>query len=407
MEVIDRSEYANATRSKDGKTTRPVPIMFYKTYLVKQYLQFTDWLVWQDFDLIVKNPHNWFEQYLAEHGDDRFHLLLTDLSDNINNGAFMLRNSAWGQRFVDHWLFLCSNRNRYIFTDNGPFAEAVLRFSSHSLPEHCGHYEFDSCLQEMAAAQKSATYRKGVLKGPKSQGRGAGGRAFVNCLGKYKERMMGPWNRKRHRAMGRVRFVATAEGFNVHGWGQWKGGSGGTKNANRGKGANEPVSVISNQRGDFFVDSMFVLHNKDFDIRVPPSSIDCPLVQQQSIQGHGAEASSRPTLIPIDDMVKREGAYMMSAEIGGFCDMDHEACQRAHFPACHPGSIATAKSSRAKKLRPISRTGIKERKELLVTQKSPMGSSPVPPIAREPLINVRGRQGCTGAQVDPPRAAGG
>ena len=38
----------------------------------RYYLQFTDWLVWLDYDLIVKNPHNWFEQYM----DSRFELLV-------------------------------------------------------------------------------------------------------------------------------------------------------------------------------------------------------------------------------------------------------------------------------------------------------------------------------------------
>ena len=43
----------------DNSKITKTPIMFYKTYLVSQYLQFTDWLVWMDYDLIVKNPHNW------------------------------------------------------------------------------------------------------------------------------------------------------------------------------------------------------------------------------------------------------------------------------------------------------------------------------------------------------------
>ena len=48
IEVVDNS-----------KIQDKMPIMFYKTYLVSHYLQFTDWLVWMDYDLIVKNPHNW------------------------------------------------------------------------------------------------------------------------------------------------------------------------------------------------------------------------------------------------------------------------------------------------------------------------------------------------------------
>ena len=65
VEVIDNSEEGNVGRFQDGMSITAVPVMFYKVYLVKHYLQFTDWLVWQDFDLIVKNPHHWFEQYLT------------------------------------------------------------------------------------------------------------------------------------------------------------------------------------------------------------------------------------------------------------------------------------------------------------------------------------------------------
>ena len=59
-----------------------------------------------DYDLIIKNPHNWFEQYM----DSRFELLVTDHAEDVNNGAFMLRNSEWGNAFVDHWLNVSSTR---------------------------------------------------------------------------------------------------------------------------------------------------------------------------------------------------------------------------------------------------------------------------------------------------------
>ena len=174
IEVVDNSKIQNT-----------VPIMFYKTYLVSHYLQFTDWLVWMDYDLIIKNPHNWFEQYL----DTRFELLVTDHENDINNGAFMLRNSPWGRKFVEHWLFLCKDRNKYKFTDNGPFAEAVLRFGSNDLPKlkKC-KYTHDGCYREML-----------------SQGAGKGvGKFYIECLGKIKTKLMGPWNRTVHRDMGKL-----------------------------------------------------------------------------------------------------------------------------------------------------------------------------------------------------------
>ena len=53
IEVVNTNPHNN-TGAIDS-----MPIMYYKPYLVSHYLQFTDWLVWMDYDLIVKNPHNW------------------------------------------------------------------------------------------------------------------------------------------------------------------------------------------------------------------------------------------------------------------------------------------------------------------------------------------------------------
>ena len=52
-------DYRYVIEVVDNSNVKGVAIMFYKIYLVSFYLQFTDWLVWMDYDLIVKNPHNW------------------------------------------------------------------------------------------------------------------------------------------------------------------------------------------------------------------------------------------------------------------------------------------------------------------------------------------------------------
>ena len=36
----------------------------YKLHVLKTYLPFTDWLVYLDPNVIVRNPHNWMEQYV-------------------------------------------------------------------------------------------------------------------------------------------------------------------------------------------------------------------------------------------------------------------------------------------------------------------------------------------------------
>ena len=98
----------------------------------------------------------------------------------------MLRNSPWGKAFVDHWLFLSTKRNKYQFTDNGPFAETVLRFGSNDLPSwsNCS-YSRDYCYNMMT----------------KKSGKG-NGKEYVICLGKIKAKLTGDWNRTEHRDMG-------------------------------------------------------------------------------------------------------------------------------------------------------------------------------------------------------------
>ena len=67
------------------------------------------------------------------------------------------------------------------------------------------------------------------------------GAAWLHCLGRVKEKAMGPWNRTATRTMGRVKFASTAGGFNSHSWEGWKAKSGRTADT-------------------YFRDGMFVLH---------------------------------------------------------------------------------------------------------------------------------------------------
>ena len=379
VEVIDNRKKLDDRYAIDSGNVGSVPIMLYKAYMVKYYLQFTDWLVWQDFDLIVKNPHNWFEQYLSsqKYGDDRFHLILTDHNSSINNGAFMLRNSAWSRSFVDHWIHLSSTR-QYPFSDNGPFAETVLRFGSLSFPKDEKGYIFDSCLRQMRTAAmkerlKQKKRKEASANEKEKQELEAGIVGWVSCLWKVKSRLMGPWKRERQRVMGRIRFVAMANGFNAHSWKQWKGdGNYGSTN----KGDRVESLSTKKKRKNYFVDSMFVLHSKDFEGRVPPNSLECPLTMQNYGGMH-----LPVTRIPITELINIEGSYMMSSDLGGFCDLDEVACQLAHFPACNPAT---------KQLCPMSRAGIQSRKKLLVGSTS-ISKDP-PPIPMESFGNIRGQK---------------
>jgi len=284
----------------DKKLT--VPVQYYKVYVVQHYLKYADYLVWLDYDLIVKNPHNWFEQYI----DDRFDLVVTDHKNDINNGAFILRNNEWGNAFMEYWVELSSNRTKYPFTDNGGFAEAVLRFGAQNMPSDCA-YTYDTCVEEMRAKYKTIKAMSG---------------AFVKCAGRLKQRMMGPWNATTHRDLGRIRFVGTRTGFNTHGWEDWKAKSGRTKDA-------------------YFQDRMFILHNKYFDVRVAKSSIQCPstqFAQHRTFLGSLFDQKKPQfTLLNVDKAMGREGSYMLS-EFGA-CDLDEDGCRRQFFPLCRPRDL--------------------------------------------------------------------
>ena len=245
-------------------------------------------------------------------------------------GGFLIRNSPWGRTFVDHWLALtvkkagsrkyskncrsakdpkeceinmceinmsakdpekCDERTavpQYPFTDNGAFAETALRFGSWGMPLDC-QYKPNTCLTRISRI-KAGTDKKARDKKASD---------WVACLGETKNELMGSWNRTRNRDLGRVRFVATAQGFNSRGLEEWKGNTGRT-------------------RGSFFQDGMFVLHNKDFKDRVPSSSVTC-------YQAEDATSA-------IARMFRTTGSFMLSKE--GFCDLDSVDCRREHFTSC-------------------------------------------------------------------------
>ena len=258
-------------------------VQYYKPHLVKQYLELTDWLVFLDYDLIVKHPHNWYEQYI---GTNEYDLVVTDHKEDINNGAFMLRNSQWGRAFAKHWVALSdSGRQTYPFSDNGPFAEATLRFGTRLKRPECRH-EFNVCVKDMK--DKGAARMKGV--------------AWLHCLGRIKNAVMAGWERNATRTMGRVKFAATASGFNSHSWEDWKAKSGRSSDT-------------------YFRDGMFVLHNKYFTKRVPRTSVACPMA-----------SATYP--------FNKQGAYVLSEK--GVCNLDEPACRAAHFESTRSAAGAAA-----------------------------------------------------------------
>lgn len=203
----------------------------------------------------------------------RYDLIITDHRNDINNGAFILRNSEWSHAFVQHWVELSADRVTYPFSDNGPFTESVLRFGSLAKSANC-QYVSNACVN--ASNTRGAPRLKG--------------REWLLCAAQQKDRCMGPWRRNLTRTMGRIMFASTASGFNSHSWEPWKAKTG-------------------RQRDSYFKNGMFVLHSKYFGERVPLSSVTCPMAK-----------SSYPNT---------QGSYVLSEK--GVCGLDKAACRRLHF----------------------------------------------------------------------------
>ena len=208
------------------------------------------------------------------------------LQMDINNGGFLLRNSEWGRDFVERWhsITVGEKFKNYPFTDNGPFTETVLRMGTAGLPEN-DRYKATHCLKQIHG--KNNARQKG---GP-----------WLECVTGVKNRVAGPWARNKTRELGPVRFVATANGFNTHGWEEWKAKKGRTQET-------------------FFQDGMFVLHNKKFAERVSSTSISCP------------QAAGLPEDTLKSNYLKRVGTFAFSEF--GVCNLDNSVCRRQHFGNC-------------------------------------------------------------------------
>jgi hypothetical protein len=148
--------------------------------------------------------------------------------------------------------------------------------------------------------------------------------------------------------------VSTASGFNTHGWEAWK--------ARGGKRTRET----------FFMDGMFVLHNKNFKTRVPASSVTCPVVESS-----GANISK---------FVKRQGVYMISST--GICDMDDGLCRKEHFGG-DPDCKLNAPQAKKQPLELMSRKGIEMRKLMMLSEKEKKGKGPKIPARAVQYDNLR------------------
>ena len=335
LEFFPRSPPA---RDDSGK---PVQAMYYKPYFVRRLLPLADWLVWMDFDLIVTNPHHWFETYavaadriareLAAKGDGgrgggaRYDLVMSDRSFEMNNGGFMLRNSPWSRRFVDQWLALCELKT------------AREAREAHPGKVRTGNYTVDAAQAsdiERARAlcpprNVRALVRIGLVRairapaqsGPTDQGPFEvaldelavpgvrppppakpcpKGTDVIECFRAAFQRRLGPERDEAgYRRLGRVLFAGGMLQFNTHG--------------------------VSTK----FTDGHFILHNKDFGGHVLPSSIACAHAAGLVRRDDGGVATCDRLVGP--DAPQDGRGLLLSRH--GVCDTSEDACRKRSFPS--------------------------------------------------------------------------
>ena len=183
-----------------------LPITFRKIDAVAQALQeegagwcaHREWVAWLDADLFIVDASRRLSSWLepGDSGDGAGSLpmlVMTDHSAMLNNGAFLLRRSAWArQQFLPLWRNLSRSRTvHWPFTDNGAMLEAILR-------SFVPGYAPLSCSRSRHGHTTDHT-------------------AFLGCVNGALRQAFGPVRARGWRGARGLRLVAPQEGFNNHG----------------------------------------------------------------------------------------------------------------------------------------------------------------------------------------------
>lgn len=213
---------------------------WYKPHGIAKWLHRVDYLIYLDMDLVVKRTDVDFVAKFTKEAD----LTVTDHNRALNNGAFVLKNSAWGRKFLSRWTTLSDSMFQFPFSDNGSFIEAILTF----IP---GYKK--NCMKTGTKASEYLTCAEKFLKGVLGKFDGETDRVFKTEDG------------------GMVRFVAPKFGFNSHEY-----------NAKR-------PSMGWDKKACFNPDTGFILHTKEWTKEVPEGSDECPASQSGKLTTKGGE----------------------------------------------------------------------------------------------------------------------
>ena len=350
------------------------------------------------------NPLNWCYSIAYRYFDSFHDLIVNDHHSIISSEAFAIRNSPWSHSFVEEWSQLSSALSRYPFKESGAFAETILRFGAKDLLSSTASneaamtkaastlYRNNTCRSRVEALMLNSTaneagntrkelplhtkmmqhitrlsdvteempYSHQILSQRDRSRTNSSlmkmlSKKFARCISQQKNIAMGPWERERHRSLGRIKFVSTASGFGAY----VKKSDAVPKNIEETaqKADKYPLEELTS-----FSDGNFIVHSQNFRVRVSAPSISCPQVTNSSFQLSREDGSGPQFLPPIDVFSQNEGVYMISVD--GACDMSRMDCKRLHFPL-HLNSLEEDVHCSKRHLMPFSRIGIRTRKGII------------------------------------------
>ena len=347
------------------------------------------------------NPLNWCYSIAYRYFDSFHDLIVNDHHSIISSEAFAIRNSPWSHSFVEEWSQLSSALSRYPFKESGAFAETILRFGVKDLVSSTASneaamsktastlYRNNTCRFRVEALMLNSTANEAgntmkdlplhtkmmqhitrlsdvteeipyshQMFAQRDRSRTNShmkmlSKEFARCLSQQKNNAMGPWERERHRSLGRIKFVSTASGFGAY----VKKSDAVPKNFEAAQKVDKsPLEELTS-----FSDGNFIVHSQNFRVRVSEPSISCPQVTNSSFQLSRENGGGLNFLPPIDVFSQNEGVYMISVD--GACDMSRIDCKRLHFPF-HLNSSEEDVHCSKRHLKPFSRIGIRTRKDI-------------------------------------------
>lgn len=206
-----------------------------------------DLVVWIDADVVVMDSPRRFETLVDREAVD---VWIADHNCNPNNGVIVLRNNAFGRKFVEGWIEICG-LGQFPYTDQGCFYEQALRVASAgntSLINECdllgrgvdvsdcedlvgasGRTDVEACYAHMASTtsgtpeekcQQFFSYNTTLMDRCNflmRQKANVGTAAMSSCVIREWDRVFGPFNHgARDRVAGRVGLRRAVDSFNAH-----------------------------------------------------------------------------------------------------------------------------------------------------------------------------------------------